>query len=75
MRVDTLMQRLGAHYERLRDFKRELKSTLEDFLERGWIRAFEFQPGGRGVELIVIDKVPSPSQQRALEARRAASSG
>jgi len=73
MRVDTLMQRLGAHYDRLRDFKRELKNTLEDFLDRGWIRTFEFQPGGRGVELISIDKVPSPSQLRALEARRAAS--
>jgi hypothetical protein len=71
MRVDTLMQRLGAHYERLRDFKRDLKSTLENFTIRGWIRGFEFQPGGRGVELIAIRKVPSPSQQRALEAKRA----
>lgn len=71
MRVDTLMQRLGAHYERLRDFKRDLKSTLDNFVVRGWIRGFEFQPGGRGVELILIDKIPSPSQQRAIEAKRA----
>ncbi len=37
MRVDTLMQRLGAHYERLRDLKRDLKGTLEDFVVRGWM--------------------------------------
>jgi hypothetical protein len=71
MRVDTLMQRLGAHYERLRDFKRDLKATLENFVDRGWIRGFQFQPGGRGVELVAISKIPSLSQQRAIEAKRA----
>lgn len=71
IRVDLLMQRLGAHYERLRDFKRDLKATLEDFVERGWIRGYAFQTGGRGSELIAIEKIPSPSQQRAIEAKRA----
>jgi hypothetical protein len=71
MRVDTLMQRLGAHYDRLRDFKRDLKATLENFVERGWIREFEFRAGGRGVELIAIGKIQSPSQYRSIEAKRA----
>jgi len=70
-RIDTLMHRLGAQYGRLRDFKRDLIDTLEDFVARGWIRSFGFQPGGRGVELIAIDKIPSPSQKRALERARA----
>jgi len=71
MRVDLLMQRLGAHYERLRDFKRDLKATLENFIERGWIRGYSFQRGDRSSELIAIEKVPSPSQQRAIQAKRA----
>jgi hypothetical protein len=71
MRVDTLMKRLGAHYDRLRDFKRDLKATLENFVERGWIRDFEFRAGGCGVELIAIGKIQSPSQVRSIEAKRA----
>ncbi len=74
-RVDTLMRRVGAEYANLRFFKRDLKIVLEDFLARGWIRKYEFQPGGRGVELISIDKVPSPSQRRAIESRRDQTSG
>jgi len=75
MRMDTLMQRLGASYTRVRDFKRELKETLEDFLARGWIRSFEFAPGERGTELLRIDKIPTPAQKRVLENRRTLTSG
>ncbi len=69
------MRRVGAEYANLRFFKRDLKILLEDFLARGWIRKYEFQPGGRGVKLISIDKIPSPSQRRAIEGRRDQTSG
>jgi hypothetical protein len=74
MRIDTLMQRLGAQYSRLRDFKRDLKNTLNDFIARRWIRSFEFQAGSCGVELVMINSIPSPSQQRAIEGKQAKSS-
>ena len=31
MRVKTLMHRIDAEYSRVRDFKRDLKTVLEDF--------------------------------------------
>jgi len=69
--VSCTLKGVGAQYSRLRDFKRDLKSTLEDFIARRWIRSFEFQPGSCGVELIKIDLIPSPSQQRSIEDKRA----
>jgi hypothetical protein len=68
MLVETLMHRVGAEYDRLRDFKRDLKVVLEDFLARGWIRSYRFVAGASG-ELVELDKVPTPSQQRAIERR------
>ena len=67
MRLDTLMQRVGAEYGRIRDFKLPLESVLEDFKARGWIRSYAIGKGDSG--LVTIDKVPTPSQARALEAR------
>jgi hypothetical protein len=67
-RVETLMRRLGADYERLRDFKRDLKAVLEDFQAREWVRSYRFLPGAAG-ELLAIDKVRTPTQVRALERR------
>ena len=69
MLVQTLMHRVGAEYERLRDFKRDLKAILEDFQSRGWIRSYRFVSGVNG-ELLAIDKVPTPSQARVIERRR-----
>jgi flagellar biosynthesis regulator FlaF len=70
MRVDTLMQRIGAEYERLRDFKRDLKSTLDDFIARNWIRAYQFIPSADS-ERLEITKIPTPTQVRALDRRKA----
>ena len=73
MLVETLMHRVGAEYDRLRDFKRDLRVVLEDFLARGWIRSYHFTPGVNG-ELLELDKVPTPSQQRTIERRLEGSS-
>lgn len=69
MRVETLMRRVGAEYERLRDFKRDVRAVLDDFVVRGWIRRYGFVAGANG-ELLEVDKVPTPSQARAIERRR-----
>ncbi len=53
---------------RIRDFKLALEAVLEDFKVRGWIRSYAIGKGGDG-GLVTIDKVPTPSQARALEAR------
>ena len=47
MRVETVMQRMGAEYARLRDFKRDLKMVLDDFLARGWIRSYALKRAER----------------------------
>jgi hypothetical protein len=65
MRVDTLMQRIGAEYERLRDFKRDIRTALDNLMARGWIRGYKFIVSN-GEELLEIDKVPTPSQIRAV---------
>ena len=69
MLLETLMRRLGAEYGRLRDFKRDLRETLEDFVARGWIRSYRFAAGVDG-ELLAIQNIPTPSQLRAIERRR-----
>ncbi len=69
MLLETLMRRLGAQYGRLRDFKRDLRETLEDFVERGWIHGYRFSAGADG-ELLAIENIPTPSQRRAIERRR-----
>ncbi len=69
MLLETLMRRLGAQYGRLRDFKRDLRQTLEDFVERGWIHGYRFSAGVDG-ELLAIENIPTPSQRRAIERRR-----
>ncbi len=69
MRVGTLMRRVGADYANLRFFKRDLKAVLDDFVARGWLRSYRFTVGTEG-ELLEIDKVPSPSQMRAIERRK-----
>jgi hypothetical protein len=68
MRLDTLMERVGAEYDRLRAFKESLKEVLEDFVRRGWIHSYAFTPGTGG-ELLEIDKIPTPTQQRILAKR------
>lgn len=70
MRLDTLMQRVGAEYGRLRAFKAALEAVLEDFRARGWIRGYTIGKGDGA--LVMVDKVPTPSQARAIEARDAA---
>jgi hypothetical protein len=68
MRLDTLMERAGAEYGRLRDFKASLKEVLEDFVRRGWIHSYAFTPSTGG-ELVEINKIPTPTQQRNLAKR------
>lgn len=67
MRLETLMQRVGAEYDRLRDFKAALDGVLADFARRGWIRSYALGKGSGAI--VEIDKVPTPSQARAIEAR------
>jgi len=69
MRIETLMHRVGAEYASPRFFKRDLKAILEDFMVRGWLRSYRFPVGVDG-ELLALDKVPTPSQTRAIERRR-----
>ena len=69
MRIDTLMQRVGADYGRLRDFKRELKAVLSDFEARGWIKGFGFTAGFE-CDIVEIEINPTPSQQRSLARQR-----
>lgn len=68
MRLDTLMQRVGAGYGRMRDFRAALGAVLDDFVGRGWVRKYRIGRGDSG--LVMIDKVPTPTQARALAARR-----
>jgi hypothetical protein len=68
MRLDTLMERAGAEYDRLRDFKASLKEVLEDFIQRGWIHSYAFT-SSTGGELVEINKIPTPTQQRNLAKR------
>ena len=68
MRLETLMHRVGAEYARIRDFKRDLKVVLDDFRQRGWIRAYRFVAGVDGA-LLAIEKVRTPTQVRALAQR------
>ncbi len=72
MRLDTLMQRVGAEYARLRAFRAALELVLDDFSARGWVRSYKIGRGDSG--LITIDKVQTPTQARALAARNAPSS-
>jgi len=65
MLLETLMHRVGAQYQRLRDFKSDLKNVLEDFIRRGWIRSYRFTAGAHG-ELVEIRKIATPTQTRAL---------
>ena len=67
MRLDTLMQRVGAEYGRLRAFKSALEAVLDGFKATGWIRGYTIGKGDGG--LVTIDKVPTPTQARALAAR------
>ena len=70
MRLDTLMPRVGAEYKRIRDFKGVLETVLNDFQRRGWIRGYHIGTGDGG--LVEIDKVPTPTQARALGSRSGA---
>jgi hypothetical protein len=63
------MQRVGAEYARLRDFKRDLKAVLDDFQARGWVRGYSFSPGSEG-ELVAMDKLRTPTQVRAIAKRQ-----
>lgn len=74
MRLETLMRRLGAEYTRIRDFKRDLRVTLDDFVERGWLRSYSFVPSTGG-ELLAVENVPTVSQQRSIERRREVACG
>jgi len=65
MRLDNLMIRLGLSYRRIANFRTDLRKTLDDFQERGWVRSYSLGRGEAG--LVVIDKVPTPSQARAIE--------
>uniref|UniRef100_E6PJC2 Uncharacterized protein n=1 Tax=mine drainage metagenome TaxID=410659 RepID=E6PJC2_9ZZZZ len=69
MRLDTLMQRVGAEYARIRAFRAALELVLDDFVARGWVRSYKIGRGDSG--LIAIDKVQTPTQARALAARNA----
>lgn len=71
MRLETLMQRMGAEYARLRDFKRDLKVVLDDFLTRGWILSYSFTTSGNS-ELLKVSKVATPTQLRAIARRQLA---
>ena len=72
MRLDTLMQRVGAEYARIRAFRGALELVLDDFVAREWVRTYKIGRGDSG--LVSIDKVPTPTQARALAARKALSS-
>lgn len=65
MRLDTLMQRVGAEYGRIRDFKAALELVLEDFKQREWIRGYKIGRGNGG--LVEVDRVLTPVQTRAAE--------
>ncbi len=69
MRLDTLMQRVGAEYARIRAFRSALELVLDDFISRGWARSYKIGRGDGG--LVAIDKVQTPTQARALAARNA----
>jgi hypothetical protein len=71
MRLENVMQRMGAKYTRLRNFKRDLKVVLDDFLARGWIRSYSFTASGNS-ELLKVSKVATPTQLRAIERRQLA---
>lgn len=66
MLLKTLMHRVGAEYERLRDFKRDLKLVLDNFVDRGWIQRYRFS-ASTGGELLELKKVPTPTQVRRLK--------
>jgi len=70
MRLDTLMQRVGAEYASLRFFKRDLRVVLDDFVSRGWIVSYGFSVAAGGSDLLEIRKIPTPTQARAIERRR-----
>jgi hypothetical protein len=69
MLLETLMHRVGAEYHRIRDFKRDLKLVLDDFITRGWLRSYQFTESVNG-ELLELIKVATPTQERMIEARR-----
>jgi hypothetical protein len=74
MRLNTLMERVGAEYSEKRHFKSDLKSVLEDFKNREWIRSYTFLKEA-GHEHIYIEKVPTPTQSRHLARRLSSLSG
>ena len=71
IRLDMLMARVGAQVTRMRDFKAALETVLDDFKVRGWIHSYSIGTGDRG--LVAIDKVRTPTQDRALKRLQAES--
>ncbi len=69
MLVETLMHRMGAEYTRLRDFKSDLRTVLDDFTVRSWIKSYCFVASAHGGELLEIKKAPTPTQARAIKRR------
>jgi hypothetical protein len=71
IRLDMLMARVGAQVTRMRDFKAALETVLDDFKARGWIHSYSIGGGDRG--LVAIDKLRTPTQDRALKRLQAES--
>ena len=63
--VEYLHKLSGSRNKQLRFFKRHLTQALTDLQQVGAIRSFEIQDN-----LVHVQAVPSPSQQRHLAARR-----
>ena len=63
--VEYLHKLSGSQTKRLRKFKENLTQALRDLQAAGAIRGFEIQDN-----LVHVQTVPSPSQQRHLAARR-----
>ena len=63
--VEYLHKLSGSRNKQLRFFKRHLTQALTDLQQVGAIRSFEIRDN-----LVHVQTVPSPSQQRHLAARR-----
>ena len=62
LKVESLMKWSGSSNTSKRDFKRRLKEALEELLTVGAILSYHFEG-----DLLYVERVPSPSQQRHLQ--------
>jgi hypothetical protein len=74
MRLDTLMERVGAQYSEVRHFKSDLGAVLKDFKKRAWLKNYTFAKGAES-EILEIDKIRTPTQTRKMANKSATRGG